>query len=56
MDKVAKVVAAITALVIAVGTLVAALGIGRDPAPTGTIIILDSPEAYMRFLENHPAG
>ena len=56
MDKVAKVVAAITALVIAVGTLVAALGIGRDPAPTGTIVILDSPEAYMTFLENHPAG
>ena len=54
MDKVAKVVAAITALVIAVGTLVAALGIGRDPAPTGTIVILDSPDAYMQFLKNHP--
>lgn len=53
MDKVAKLVAAITALVIAAGTLVAALGIGREPAPTGTIVILDSPEAYMRFLENH---
>ena len=54
MDKLTKLAAAVTALVVAVGTLVAALGLGAKPASTDTLIILDSPAAYQAFLEGHP--
>jgi len=49
---------AVTGLLVAVGTLVGTISmtLGRSPdASTGTIIVLDSPEAYANFLANHSA-
>ena len=54
MERATKLVAAIAALAVALGGLAAAFGFGSDPSPTGTLIILDSAEAYRAFLESHP--
>tara|TARA_Y100001963_G_C6792721_1_gene456571 strand:- start:6234 stop:6440 length:207 start_codon:yes stop_codon:yes gene_type:complete len=60
LSKVTKLVAAVTALLVALGTLVGAitvtLGGGNDnnPYQGGMTIILDSPAAYEAFLANHP--
>jgi len=60
MDKSIKLIIAVTGLLVAVGTLIGAitvtLGKGGDDSPYqgGMTIILDSPEAYATFLENHP--
>jgi len=60
MDKTTKLIAAITGLLVAVGTLVGTitvtLGGGGDDNPYkgGMTIVLNSPEAYEEFLRNHP--
>jgi len=59
MGRATKLIAAITALLVAVGTLVGTISmtIGKGPdAPAGITIVLNSPEAYEDFLSNHPAG
>ena len=58
MGRATKLIAAITALLVAVGTLVGTISmtIGKGPdAPAGITIVLNSPEAYDDFLSNHPA-
>ena len=55
MDKTTKMIAAITGLLVAVGALVASLGLGGGDAPTGITVILDSPEAFEAFIRNHPS-
>ena len=59
MDKSIKLIAAVTALLVAVGTLIGAitvtLGKDKDDAKYSyTTIVLDSPEKYEQFLNNHP--
>jgi F0F1-type ATP synthase membrane subunit c/vacuolar-type H+-ATPase subunit K len=54
VEKATKLIAAAAALAVALGGLAAAFGFGGEPAPTGTLIILDSPDAYRAFLESHP--
>ena len=56
MDKTTKMIASITGLLVAVGALVASLGLGGGDAPGGITVILDSPEAFEVFLRNHPAA
>ncbi len=58
-SKAVKLIAAITGLLVAIGTLVAAITVTlgkNDPSPYqgGMTIVLNSPEAYAEFLENHP--
>ncbi len=59
MNKTVKLITAITGLLVAIGTLVGAitvtLGKGDDGAKYSyTTIVLDSPEKYEQFLNNHP--
>jgi len=59
ISKAVKLIAAITGLLVAIGTLVGAITVtlGKDdPSPYqgGMTIVLNSPEAYAEFLENHP--
>jgi len=59
VSKAVKLIAAITGLLVAIGTLVGAITVtlGKsDPSPYqgGMTIVLNSPEAYAEFLENHP--
>ena len=59
MNKAIKLIAAITGLLVAIGTLIGAitvtLGKGDDSAKYSyTTIVLDSPEKYQEFLMNHP--
>ena len=59
MSKMTKLIAAVTGLLVAVGTLVGTISmtIGKGPdAPAGITIVLNSPEAYADFIENHPSG
>ena len=56
MDKTTKLIAAVTGLLVAVGALVASLGLGGSDAPAGITVILDSQEAFDHFLRNHPAA
>tara|TARA_R110000751_G_scaffold22310_1_gene62929 strand:- start:761 stop:949 length:189 start_codon:yes stop_codon:yes gene_type:complete len=62
LNKTIKLLAAITALLVAVGTLIGAITVtlGKDDKGAGsysyTTIILDSPEKYESFLNTHPAG
>ena len=55
MDKTTKMIAAVTGLLVAVGALVASLGLGGGDAPAGITVILDSQEAFEHFLRNHPS-
>jgi len=58
MGNATKMIAAITALLVAVGTLVGTISmtIGKGPdAPAGITIVLNSPEAYADFISNHPS-
>tara|TARA_Y100001963_G_scaffold144331_1_gene216332 strand:- start:464 stop:640 length:177 start_codon:yes stop_codon:yes gene_type:complete len=55
LDSTAKVIAAITALIVAVTGLIAAFGFGGDPGAAGVIVVLDSPQAFETFLANHPS-
>ena len=59
MDKTTKLIASITALLLAVGTLVGAISVtlgggNDDQYKGGMTIVLNSPEAYEEFLKNHP--
>ena len=58
MNKTVKLITAITGLLVAIGTLVGAitvtLGGGDDKGYSYTTIILDSEEAYEKFLNGHP--
>ena len=59
MSKMTKLIAAVTALLVAVGTLVGTISmtIGKGPEASGGItIVLNSPDAYEDFISNHPAG
>ena len=59
MGNATKMIAAVTALLVAVGTLVGTISmtIGKGPdAPSGITIVLNSPEAYADFISNHPAA
>jgi hypothetical protein len=62
MNKTIKLIAAITGLLVAVGTLIGAITVtlGKDDKDGGsysyTTIILDSPEKYEEFLMSHPSG
>ena len=58
MSNITKLIAGITALLIAIGTLVGTISmtIGKKDTPMGVTIILNSPEAYEEFLSEHPAG
>ena len=57
MNKTVKLITAITALLVAIGTLIGTitvtLGKGDDGYKYQTVI-LNSPEAYEAFLSNHP--
>ena len=57
MSNVTKLLAGITALLIAIGTLVGTISmtIGKKDTPAGITIVLNSPEAYEAFLTNHPS-
>ena len=59
MNKTVKFITAITALLVAIGTLIGTITVtlGKsDPSPYqgGMTIVLNSPEAYAEFLSNHP--
>jgi len=60
LNKTIKLIAAITGLVVAIGTLIGAITVtlGKDKKDGGsysyTTIILDSPEKYEEFLMSHP--
>ena len=59
MNKTVKLITAITALLVAIGTLIGTITVTlgkNDPNPYqgGMTIVLNSPEAYAEFLENHP--
>ena len=58
MSKVTKLIAGITALLVAIGALVGTINmtIGKQNKPTGVTILLNSPDAYADFIANHPAG
>ena len=56
MIIVTKLIIAITGLVVAVGSLIATLGLGQNDSVPYQTIVLNSPEAYEHFLNNHPAG
>lgn len=59
MGNATKLIAAVTALLVAVGTLVGTISmtIGKGPdAPAGITIVLNSPEAYENFISNHPSS
>jgi len=57
LSNAVKLLGAITALLVALtGLWVAIAGDDAAPAPRGVVVILDSPEAFAHFIENHPAG
>jgi|TARA_B110000263_G_scaffold151724_1_gene131747 hypothetical protein len=59
MSNVTKLIAALTALLVAVGTLVGTMSIiiGKGPdAPAGITIVLNGPEAYEHFSSSHPSS
>ena len=58
MSNVTKLIAGITALLVAIGTLVGTITmtIGKKDTPAGVTIVLNSPDAYADFIANHPAG
>jgi len=57
VNKMTKLIVAITGLLVAIGTLIGTISktIGPD-ASTGIMIVLNSPEAYANFLANHPSS
>jgi len=60
MGSATKLIVAVTGLLIALGTLIGAisvtLGRSSEPGSGGVTIVLNSPEAYAEFLNNHPAN
>ena len=53
-----KLIAAVTAMLVAAGGVLAALGglFGGDAPPAGITIVLDSPAAFEAFITNHPSN
>jgi len=50
-------VGAITALLVALtGLWLAVMGDDAPPAPSGITVVLDSPEAFAHFIDNHPSN
>ena len=58
LNNTIKIITAITGLIVAVGGIIAAFGIGNEDAGnySYTTRVLASPEKYEQFLINHPAG
>jgi len=58
VSKITKLIAGITALLVAIGALVGTISmtVGKQDTPAGVTILLNSPEAYADFIANHPAG
>ena len=58
MSNVTKLIAGITALLVAIGALVGTISmtIGEQDTPAGVTIVLNIPEAYADFIAGHPAG
>ena len=57
MSDLTKLVGAVTALLVALTTLyVTVLGDDASPASSGVMVVLDSPEAFAYFIENHPSN
>ena len=58
MSNVTKLIAGITALLVAIGALVGTISmtIGEQDTPAGVTSVLNSPEAYADFIAGHPAG
>jgi hypothetical protein len=58
VSNVTKLLAGITALLVAIGALVGTINmtIGKQDTPAGVTIVLNTPEAYANFIANHPAG
>ena len=57
MSDLTKLVGAVTALLVALTTLyVTVLGDDASPAPHGITVVLDSPEAFAHFIDNHPSN
>ena len=60
MSKMTKLIAAVTALLVALGTLVGTIsmtiGKGPEPASGGITIVLNSVDAYEEFIANHPSN
>ena len=59
LSRTTKLIAAVTALLVAIGTLVGAISVtlgggGNDKGYSYTTFILDSQEAYDKFLSGHP--
>ena len=58
MSNLTKLIAGITALLVAIGALVGTISmtIGEKDTPAGVTIVLNSPEADADFIAGHPAG
>lgn len=59
MSNVTKLIAGITALLVAIGTLIGTVSmtIGKGPEPSGGItIVLNSDAAFQEFIANHPSN
>ena len=57
MSDLTKLVGAITALLVALtGLWLAVMGDEASPAPSGVMVVLDSPEAFAHFIDNHPSN
>ena len=56
MSKMTKLIAAVTGLLVAVGTISMTIGKGPEPASGGITIVLNSPDAFEEFISNHPSN
>jgi len=60
MSNMTRLLATISGLLVALGTLVGTvsltLGKGPEPASGGVVVILQSPEQYAEFFANHPSN
>jgi hypothetical protein len=57
LSALTKLVGAVTALLVALtGLWLAVMGDDAPPAPLGVTVVLDSPEAFAHFIENHPSN
>ena len=60
MSKMTKLIAAVPALLVALGTLVGTIsmtiGKGPEPASGGITIVLNSDAAFEEFIANHPSN
>jgi len=59
LTNITKLLAGITALLVAIGALVGTVNmtIGKSPDTSGGItIVLNSPEAYADFIDNHASN